>query len=219
MLESVKWLFFDMGSTLLDETDSYKSWFANAANLVNGAISAEDIEKEYCAGMARYEATVVGQLKQFGFTGNSTNHLYPSELDKPYPEAKAVLERLSKSYHLGIIANQKHGAEQRLEGYGIRQFFDVIISSAETGFVKPDPRIFELAFQQAECKPDEAVMIGDRPDNDIYPAKRIGMKTIRIKQGYAACQEPRSEEYEADITIGSLGELPAVLQSPAVNSQ
>lgn len=219
MLESVKWLFFDMGSTLLDETDSYKSWFANAANLVNGAISAEDIEKEYCAGMARYEATVVGQLKQFGFTGNSTNHLYPSELDKPYPEAKAVLERLSKSYPLGIIANQKHGAEQRLEGYGIRQFFDVIISSAETGFVKPDPQIFELAFQQAECKPDEAVMIGDRPDNDIYPAKRIGMKTIRIKQGYAACQEPRSEEYEADITIGSLGELPAVLQSPAVNSQ
>lgn len=36
----------------------------------------------------------------------------------------------------------------------------------------------------AKCKPENAVMIGDRIDNDIVPAKQLGMKTIWIKQGF-----------------------------------
>lgn len=211
MFENVKWLFFDMGSTLIDETQSYRGWFANAANLTDGALTAQDIESEYCAGMARYSATVVGQLRPYGFTGNSTNHLYPSELDSPYSEAKAVLEQLYKTYKLGVIANQKLGAESRLEQYGIRQYFDIIVASADVGIMKPDPRIFELALRKAACTPEQAVMIGDRPDNDIYPAKRLGMKTVRIKQGYAACQEPSSDEYESDVTIDGLADLIALL--------
>ena len=207
----VNWLFFDMGGTLLDETDSYKAWFANASNLVGGVLSAADIEAEYRAGMARYEATVAGQLKPYGFLGNSANHLYPSGLDKLYPETTAVLEQVSRAYRLGIIANQNLEAESRLAGYGIRQYFNVIVTSAEAGFHKPDPRIFELALKRANCTPEQAAMIGDRPDNDIYPAKQLGMKTVRIKQGYAMNQVPRSLEYEADITISRLAELPMAL--------
>ncbi len=215
MFEGIRWIFFDMGSTLLDETDSYQRWFANAAALTNGGLTADDIQKEYHAGMARYEPTVAGQLKPYGFTGTSTSHLYPCELDKPYPEAKAVLERLSPAYHLGIIANQKPGAVSRLEGYGLRRYFEIIVASAEAGLAKPDPRIFQLALQQAGCQPEEAAMIGDRPDNDIYPAKRLGMKTVRVKQGHAACQEPRSGEYEADVTIERLRELPGLFPGVA----
>ncbi|MDE5966300.1 MAG: HAD hydrolase-like protein [Lachnospiraceae bacterium] len=35
------------------------------------------------------------------------------------------------------------------------------------------PRIFELALERASCSPENAVMIGDRLDNDIIPAKRF----------------------------------------------
>lgn len=207
MFDNIVWLFFDMGSTLLDESDSYRGWFANAAALTGGALSAEAIEKEYLAGMARYEPTVSGQLKPYGFTGVSASHLYPEDLDRPYPEAVSLLEKLASKYRLGIVANQHPGAEERLERHEIRRYFDFVVSSAEVGFVKPDPRIFELALRTAGCSPDQAVMIGDRPDNDIYPAKRLGMRTVRIRQGYAACQEPKSGEYEADRTVGSLAEL------------
>lgn len=51
-------------------------------------------------------------------------------------------------------------------------------------------------------------MIGDRIDNDIYPAKKMGMKTIRILYGNARFQEPSTKEYEADYTLESLSQLP-----------
>ena len=207
------WLFFDMGSTLIDETDSYKRWFSNAAQLTGGALTADDIEREYCAGMARYAPTISGQLRPYGYTGNSTADLYPSELDKPYPGAQSVLEQLSKLYKLGIIANQVPGAKDRLTHYGLWSYFTIVLASAEVGISKPDPRIFTLALRQANCSPEQAVMIGDRPDNDIYPAKKLGMRTIRIKQGLAAYQEPRTKEYEADVSVESLEEVARVVMS------
>ena len=35
----------------------------------------------------------------------------------------------------------------------------------------------------AGCQAENAVMIGDRLDNDIAPAKKLGMKTVWIRQG------------------------------------
>lgn len=40
--------------------------------------------------------------------------------------------------------------------------------------MKPDPKLFTIACAQAGCAPEDAVMIGDRLDNDIAPAKAIG---------------------------------------------
>lgn len=74
-----------------------------------------------------------------------------------------------------------------------------------------DRRIFEIAFEMAGCSADEAVMIGDRLDNDIYPAKRLGMKTIWIKQGFAIYQKPINSEYEADYVVNDLSELLTIL--------
>jgi len=92
-------------------------------------------------------------------------------------------EVLSKKYRLGVIANQSAGTEQRLEKYGIRQYFDLIISSAEIGFSKPDLKIFEIALDKVGCTSSETYMIGDRLDNDIEPAAQLGMRTIWVRQG------------------------------------
>lgn len=206
-MNKVKWLFFDMGSTLIDETQSYIRWFQNASELTNRALSAEKIEKEYRAGMIRGNPTIAGQLKAFGYTGQDTSQLYPSELDVSYPEAKKVLEQLSQSYSLGIIANQNIGSESRLEKYGLRRYFNIIAASAEAGFKKPEPEIFTLALTQAGCEAKNAAMIGDRLDNDIFPAKKLGFTTVRILQGYGRFQIPKSPEYEPDYTIKSLTQL------------
>lgn len=211
-LTDIQWIFFDMGSTRIDETASYLGWFRAAAEHTDGALTAEDIEREYCAGMARYAPTVSKQLEPFGFKGNSTR-LYPSKLDEPYPQAEEVLAALSRRYRLGIIANQNPGAEERLENYGLRRYFEVIVSSAEVGLAKPDERIFHLALKLAHCAPEHAVMVGDRPDNDIYPAKRLGMRTVRVTQGYARFQPARGAEYEADMTVASIEDLQALFLS------
>ena len=40
------------------------------------------------------------------------------------------------------------------------------------------------------CKPEESMMVGDRLDNDIHPAKAMGMKTVWIRHGLAQHQNP-----------------------------
>lgn len=196
-----------MGSTLIDETQSYMGWFLNSSQLIGGALSAHEIEKEYCAGMVKGSPSIAGQLKAYGFTGSSTSHLYPSELDRPYPEAEKVLNQLSRTYKLGIIANQNAGSELRLEQYGLRQYFKVIVASAEAGVKKPDPRIFTLALEQANCEPEQAVMIGDRLDNDIFPANVLGFTTVRILQGYGRLQVPKTSDDEPNFTVDALKQL------------
>ena len=43
--------------------------------------------------------------------------------------------------------------------------------------------LLEIAMKKAETTPSRSVMTGDYLDNDIVPAKSLGMKTIWIKQG------------------------------------
>ena len=54
-------------------------------------------------------------------------------------------------------------------------------------------------------------MIGDRIDNDIVPAKEMGMKTIWIKQGMGKYWKINNECEKADFVIESLSELSDIL--------
>ena len=90
---------------------------------------------------------------------------------------------------------------------GIRRYFDVIVSSAEEGVAKPDPRIFNIALTRAGCTPEQAVMIGDRIDNDIVPAKQMGMKTVWIRQGVGRYWNIQGDSETPGYEVNSLSEL------------
>ena len=55
-------------------------------------------------------------------------------------------------------------------------------------------------------------MVGDRIDNDVIPAKMIGMKTIRVRLGMHAQQEPRTPDERPDVEILSIQELAAAVR-------
>lgn len=92
-----------------------------------------------------------------------------------YPETIDVLEKLSQNYRLGIIANQSSSIRELLKEWGIESYFQLIILSEEVGLSKPDTTIFTLALQKANIPADRVVYVGDRYDNDILPAKSLGM--------------------------------------------
>ena len=133
------------------------------------------------------------------------------DLEKPYPEAVRVISALSKRYSIGIIANQPPGTEARLVKWGLLRFVSLCIASAEVRLSKPDLAIFKLAMREAGCEPEQAVMIGDRIDNDIASAKCLGWKTIRIKQGLSQGQVPMSVEQEPDCEVRQLGDILRIL--------
>jgi epoxide hydrolase-like predicted phosphatase len=61
-------------------------------------------------------------------------------------------------------------------------FFDEYVLSYEVGFIKPDPRIYELALEKAGVPPDECVFIDDLREN-IEAARRWGVETIHFLEG------------------------------------
>lgn len=50
-------------------------------------------------------------------------------------------------------------------------------------------------------------MIGDRLDNDIIPARQIGMKTIWIRWGRYSIMEPRTPDEIPDATVTDVREV------------
>jgi HAD superfamily hydrolase (TIGR01549 family) len=124
-----------------------------------------------------------------------------------YNDTKICLKTLGKKYKIGIIVNQTLGTAKRLEDFGILQYIDLVIASAEESVAKPDRRIFEIALNRANCIPEQSVMIGDRIDNDIIPAKAIGMKTIWIKQGFGKYWNISNENERADYEVDSLEKI------------
>lgn len=201
-MQNIKWIFFDIGSTLIDESECYHMRFRES--VVGTTISPEDFKKkviEYSKHNVKgdHEAAKYYDIKL------SPWH---KEAEKPYENAEFVLKQLNqKGYHLGIIANQSPGTKNRLENWGLLKYFDIILASAEEGISKPDIEIFNRALKRANCLPVNAVMIGDRLDNDIVPAKKIGMKTVWIKQGFCGLASVTNEIEQANYEINNLLEL------------
>jgi len=215
-MDDVRWIFFDVGSTLVDETIAYdnhaRSMLAKAS-LVGNEVSFEEFD----------EARRRFALK--GLDGNSAarKHFglemapWPSCDEVLFPDTFDTLSYLkSKGYRLGVIANQPIGTKDRLEKWGILGFFDIVIASAETGVAKPSPRIFLMAIEASGCDASQCVMVGDRLDNDMKPAKALGMKTVWMRTGLAAIQNPSFGEGIADCMIEKLSDLKDVFQLLAV---
>ena len=53
-------------------------------------------------------------------------------------------------------------------------------------------------------------MIGDRLDNDIYPAMELGMKTVWVRQGFSVYMRPEPGRPAPDHTINNINELKSI---------
>ena len=200
-MNKVKWIFFDIGSTLVDESVVYKNRIKKT--IANTDISYNDFYQRMVK-IAKYDQNAYNRaVETFGLKKAPWN----SDDEYAYPEAENILKELSERYKIGIIANQNPGSKERLKKLGLLKYIDLVIASAEEGVEKPDLRIFQLALERANCKPEEAVMVGDRIDNDIIPAKKIGMKTVWIKQGFGGLSEQMTEAQQSDYSVDSLNEL------------
>lgn len=99
--------------------------------------------------------------------------------------AKTLLTILQQNkIKLGIVANiYSEAMNPVLEREKLLHFFTTIIASVDVGYRKPDPIIFHLALKQLHLKPQEVIMVGDSPQNDIQGAHNLGIQTVRLMRG------------------------------------
>jgi len=112
-----------------------------------------------------------------------------------FPGAIEVLESLKGRYNLHIITNGfEEVQETKIEANGLKKFFKTITTSEEAGVKKPSEGIFLFAFEKANARADESIMIGDDFEVDILGAKNVGMDQIFFNNnGYSFKDEATFE--------------------------
>ena len=206
-LRNADWIFFDLGYTLVDETGEQRrrARIAIDESVRNGSerISIEEFERLALEFGRKGGSPFSDVCKKIG----ASYVKYSDEGESAYPDAAEVLSKLSSKYKLGVIANQLPGAADRLRRFGLSDHISLVFSSAEFGVGKPDKAIFLAALSAAGCAPERAVMVGDRPDNDVRPARALGMMTVRIRQGQFIYFSPDDPSTHPDAEVTSLSEL------------
>lgn len=124
----------------------------------------------------------------------------------------------AEQYHLGIFSNagDDKDVQELVEGFGIRSYFDFVLSSAGSFYRKPHLRAFEIALARWNITPEEAVMIGDSLEADIYGGKQAGMTTIWITRR-AQFTEEDLRRIKPDFSIRKLRELLPTLERISLN--
>ena len=98
-----------------------------------------------------------------------------------FPETLDVLHELkNRQLKLGIISNFDSRIYTVLESLHIRSFFDAVVLSSETGYSKPDRKIFEAAIQAIGLPPSEILFVGDSPKDDVEAGIQAGLTSVLI---------------------------------------
>ncbi|MEM0006962.1 MAG: HAD family hydrolase [Candidatus Bathyarchaeia archaeon] len=96
--------------------------------------------------------------------------------------ARQTLEALAGDCKLGLVSNFTYAPViyAGLRRVGISNFFDVVLVSDAVGWRKPHAKIFEEALKRLGVAAEEALYVGDSPEEDIKGAKQLGMKTVFV---------------------------------------
>ena len=84
---------------------------------------------------------------------------------------------------LGLISNVDRDITSLCQELGLSVLLQVVITSQEVGFNKPQPEIFQEALKQAGVKSSEAIYVGDQYQIDVVGANEAGMRGVLLDRG------------------------------------
>ncbi len=117
-----------------------------------------------------------------------------------YPDARNVIQTLSKTYRLGIISDTWPSIETQLQSIDVLQFFSFTTYSCSLGVFKPDWRMYLDALRKCGHDAKETVFIDDGPMN-LAGAAAFGITPVLI------AANPASDVETPYMKIHSLSEL------------
>ena len=208
-----RWVVFDLGQTLVDETENWGRWADHLAVprltffAALGAVIAQ-----------RRPHTDVFELFQPGFRladeipgKAAAGRPWGFDQDDLYADALPALHDLKATgFRLAVMANQPVEAMDFLQTLPV----DLVATSAGWGIAKPDPAFFARVAAEVDAEPRHIAYVGDRVDNDVLPARRAGMLAVHLRRGpWGIIHADWPETAQADLRLDSLSAITAALQA------
>jgi len=191
-------LLFDLDDTLLDFGEAEKNAFHQlfvSYGLPNGSTDYKATYKEICKVLwsdLEQGRMSLAELKVERFKRLFLQHqleLSPEEFGQSYLDnlgkevhmiygVQEMLEDLS-SCRLAVLTNGFREVQHaRIAISCMKDTFEAIITSEETGFQKPQPAIFEYVFEKLGISDKgKVLMIGDSLTSDIQGGNNFGIDT------------------------------------------
>ncbi|HEY8571117.1 HAD family hydrolase [Phenylobacterium sp.] len=128
-----------------------------------------------------------------------------------WPGVADTLTELRREHRIAIVTDGL-GVMQRRKVAALRvePLVDAVLYCWEHESPKPHPGPYAEALRRLSVTPEEAVVIGDNPAHDIAAARALGCRSVRVLTGRFT-----AEPGQADATVASFTEVPAVLGSLA----
>lgn len=225
---AIKAVLIDVGGPILDEDHEYAAWDAflldllpregvhisqeKLLGLIQSALQSCQPNPRVAAlwALVRPDVDKFRRLK-VALREYQRRHLQEEYHPRLRPGVEETLELLSRKYALALAGNQPAWIKDFLAEAGVLRFFRWQLVSEEMGVRKPDPLFFRIILEGLGAEPQEAVMVGDRLDHDVFPARLLGMRAVRILAGPYREQLPISPLHCPHRTLHRLAELPAAL--------
>jgi FMN phosphatase YigB (HAD superfamily) len=210
----VEAVFFDVGETLVDETEVWGGWadWLGVPRLTFFAALGAVVAR---GGDQRDVFTLVDPARDFDAAARARGTAEPGfELRSLYPDAVPCLRALhERGYRVGIAANQPAHAADVLGAAGLP--VEWLLLSGSEGVEKPDPAFFQLLCARSGLPPAAIAYVGDRVDNDVLPALAAGMAAVHVRRGpWGVIQAGWPGAENASVRLDSLAELAELAEPP-----
>ncbi|HLD59632.1 MAG TPA: TIGR02253 family HAD-type hydrolase [Candidatus Bilamarchaeaceae archaeon] len=127
----------------------------------------------------------------------------------PYPEVVKTLIKLKEEGHLLYVATNGNAIKQwdKLIRLGVAHFFDDAFVSEEIKHEK-SKKFFEIVIKNTGSKKEKCVMVGDKEESDIVPAKQAGLIAIKVIK-----KEYKDQKSSADFQIDDLSQILEIIKT------
>jgi len=206
-----RWVVFDVGETLLDETRVWSAWadVVGVPRLTFMAVLGAVIAR----GGAHQEVFEAVGSPHWEQHRDQLEAAYGGfREDDLYPDVRPTLAALSaEGYRLAIFGNQPANRTAELRALNLPA--EVIAMSEEMGVAKPEPAYFVRVLELlGEPDPASVAHVGDRVDNDVMPAITAGFRSIWIRRGPWGVIQRLPDGARPAAVIDSLAELGSHLE-------
>ncbi|NXC69046.1 HDHD3 protein, partial [Anhinga anhinga] len=122
--------------------------------------------------------------------------------------AETLRQCCQRGFCMGVVSNFDNRLENILSQCNLRHHFKFVLTSEDTGFAKPDGRIFEKALRLGGVPPEQAAHIGDDYTQDYRAARAVGMHSFLLR----AAGQGEEPEVPPEHILPTLGHLLALIE-------